>query len=318
MLLISCGSVLHNNSSNNIQIDSRKCYLRGQSALENGAVDSAEVNFQEALRLNPFFAPAYEGLGQTALKNGQYQNAEKLFNKALSLDPNWIPAKIGLLPVMIAEGAFDESLKESERLFCEINANNYNTKIRERLLNDVEYWRAAAIEKIGLRLADELGGSRRVKALMADSSVTRAEFTAVFAELFSREIRQFPAKKFDKPEDITDKIPQYEQIMTAIEFGIISAYPDNLFRPNHHLKRAEIALTIYKFLHISGAEFDTNRNIISDISPLSPIYTPLNRVVLSGVMLCDDRGRFNPDLTVSGYDLLQILFRLRKSIPELN
>ena len=67
--------------------DSWAKVLQGNIALERGLPEEAISHFKRALKLEPTFAPAYNGWGVALRKQNDYKAAEKTFRQALDLAP---------------------------------------------------------------------------------------------------------------------------------------------------------------------------------------------------------------------------------------
>ena len=70
----------------------KKLQAEGEELLKQKNLDAAQTKFQNALRSDPSFAPAYRGLGTIYEQHGDKQ-AVWLFNKYLELDPEAADAK---------------------------------------------------------------------------------------------------------------------------------------------------------------------------------------------------------------------------------
>jgi Flp pilus assembly protein TadD len=60
---------------------------RGRSLEKDGSADQAAVAYQEALKLDPQRADAYQRLARLRDQEGKFKESEELFQKALSLQP---------------------------------------------------------------------------------------------------------------------------------------------------------------------------------------------------------------------------------------
>ncbi len=314
---ISCKSTIEKNEDS-IKFETRSCYLQGKSCFNADSLDVAENHFQKALNINPFFAPAYEGLGLVAIKKGDYKKAELLLQKALAIDVNWIPAEIDMLQLNIKKGKFSQVIDDSEKIIMRLNSG-YNPRIRDQLIRETKHWKNMAIKGAKSSLIYKLGNWECLKSLKEKKEVSRAEFTASLMDVFSVKMVGMPIETSIKAEDLQADSLYYPQIMQAVKYRIVIPYPDGLFRSEHKMKRAEIALIINTFLKkISIYEKIPKENncTIVDIPALSPVYQPISRVVKRGIMLCQNESHFYPDNHVSGYELLQILFRLQQIIGK--
>jgi Flp pilus assembly protein TadD len=65
-------------------------------ALQAGDWTRAETAFRRALASNPFFLPAWNGLGIALRGSGREAEARVAFERALALNPHYAPAKRNL------------------------------------------------------------------------------------------------------------------------------------------------------------------------------------------------------------------------------
>jgi tetratricopeptide (TPR) repeat protein len=90
-------------------------YAKGWLANEQDELEQAASEYREALRLDPEFAEAYNGLGVTYLNQDDEEAAIESFRKALELSPNLIHARINLALAYFEQGQIDEAIRENER-----------------------------------------------------------------------------------------------------------------------------------------------------------------------------------------------------------
>ncbi|GEM_PF-583316 len=70
----------------------RECLVQGEALLERGRLDEALALLQEAVRLDPAYAPARNKLGVCYIRRGQQDLAQREFTAAVELDPQFAPA----------------------------------------------------------------------------------------------------------------------------------------------------------------------------------------------------------------------------------
>lgn len=78
-------SLLHNT----VETQARLAYARGMAALVAGDAATAQVWFQEALRLKPGWALPLNGMGRAAFQLSKFSQAEKHYREAARADPSW-------------------------------------------------------------------------------------------------------------------------------------------------------------------------------------------------------------------------------------
>jgi Tfp pilus assembly protein PilF len=69
---------------------------KGKSYFENGEYKSAELEFRNAIQIDPEFVDAYERLGETYLKLGDPRGAFREYSMVAKLDPENIDASLKL------------------------------------------------------------------------------------------------------------------------------------------------------------------------------------------------------------------------------
>ncbi len=101
----------------------------GWGLLQRGDLAGAEASFREALRLDPFHAPAMVMLGMVRLRQGRTANAAALLTEAVRLQPGVPETHNSLGTALFAQGRLDDAIAqfaEALRLrpdFAEARAN---------------------------------------------------------------------------------------------------------------------------------------------------------------------------------------------------
>ena len=85
--------------------------LRGVAYNATGKPDLALEDFDEAIKLNPFFVEALVNRGRTHLMAGQHERARVDLIEALKLAPNYIDALIVMSAVYSLQGNLDKSCR---------------------------------------------------------------------------------------------------------------------------------------------------------------------------------------------------------------
>jgi len=165
-------------------------YEEGRRLAEAGDVEAAKVQFERALKLDPDYAPAHNGLGSYYGNLGQYERALKLYEHAIRLDPGYITARTNRTSTLgrldrhdeaIAAAALDVQEFPNDIEFrvvlagARFNAHRYDEALSDcneliRLdptCSDTYYLRAYCLEAMGdsaaaeesVSQAEQLGGS---------------------------------------------------------------------------------------------------------------------------------------------------------------
>lgn len=85
--------------------------LHYSNQLYPNQLDSAVTALQNAVKLDPTFAKAYERLGSVLARQKKSQEAEKAFRQAIQLDPKLRGAYRSLRDILQTQGKFDEAYR---------------------------------------------------------------------------------------------------------------------------------------------------------------------------------------------------------------
>ena len=80
-----------------------------------GKLKEAIAACQQAIRVNPNFAPAYNTLGNILQANSQIEAAMRAYSRSLQLSPNFFPAWANLGSLQDRQGYLDEAVASYER-----------------------------------------------------------------------------------------------------------------------------------------------------------------------------------------------------------
>jgi hypothetical protein len=81
-----------------------------------------------------------------------------------------------------------------------------------------------------------------------NNSVTRAEFAAIIAKVFTQ-----PSKRAYVPfTDVPTNHWAANAIKGAYETGFLSGYPDRTFRPNHRIARGDVLVALVNGLDLAA------------------------------------------------------------------
>jgi hypothetical protein len=83
-----------------------------------------------------------------------------------------------------------------------------------------------------------------------DANMTRAEYAALLTKAFNPEATREAATFSDLPEDFWG----YVAVQTAYKGGFVSGYPDNTFKPNENIQRAQVLVSLVNGLGLSGGD----------------------------------------------------------------
>ena len=84
-------------------------FEKGEIYLQKGEYKSAELEFRNAIQIDPEFVDAYERLGETYLKLGDPRGAFREYTRVAKLDPENINAALKLATFYLLGKQTDES-----------------------------------------------------------------------------------------------------------------------------------------------------------------------------------------------------------------
>jgi tetratricopeptide (TPR) repeat protein len=90
-------------------------FSSGDAARNQGNYDQAIVDYNEAVRLDPKYAAAYNSRGLTYYKKGDYDRAIADYNQALALDPNFADAYCNRGAAYLAKGNYDRAIADCDQ-----------------------------------------------------------------------------------------------------------------------------------------------------------------------------------------------------------
>ena len=92
--------------------EKKKAHLKkGEAYFDKGEYESAELEFRNAIQIDPEFVDAYLKLGETYLKLGKPQNAFREYRMVAQLDPDNRDALLKLATFYMLGRKIDEAVK---------------------------------------------------------------------------------------------------------------------------------------------------------------------------------------------------------------
>lgn len=121
-------------SCSNKEQQAQKHYKKGFEFHNQGALDQAAQEYQEAIKLNPNLSEAYMNLGAIYVAKKDYQEASQQFKKVIELNYFNTKAHYNLGMVYIYQGDKDKANEEIEilRSFGSELADNLQKKMVEQ------------------------------------------------------------------------------------------------------------------------------------------------------------------------------------------
>jgi Tfp pilus assembly protein PilF len=96
--------------------------------LQNGNVDGAIAEYQNALQINPNVAEAHYNLGVAFLQTGKVDDALNQFQAALKINPAFAAASVTLGEVYFQQGRLDAAIPQFQKAL-QINADNVQAQM---------------------------------------------------------------------------------------------------------------------------------------------------------------------------------------------
>lgn len=146
----------------------------GNSLLAQQQYSSAQVAFEESIRLQPQDARAYNGLGKALDRLGRSNEAEVLFRAALALNPEFGDAACNLGEILLDIGDIDASIECFERAVSlePRNVHFYWNLVLSRL-GSIDEQKLADMERLHDEV-DTLPRTQRIELHFALASVYEA------------------------------------------------------------------------------------------------------------------------------------------------
>ncbi len=110
VLLVSVFAVAQEAQKSDTEIQAKKLYNEGLSALKTGKTSEAIAKFSEAVKLDPTLAVAHYALGIAYKRKKDYVNAEKAYQQAIKHDPQMDKAYIALGLLQTQMRKFNEAI----------------------------------------------------------------------------------------------------------------------------------------------------------------------------------------------------------------
>ena len=144
-----------------------------------------------------------------------------------------------------------------------------------------------------------------------DNDITRAEFVAVI----NRMLDNTTSSTKNMFTDVASNDWYYEDILKAINLGIINGYEDGTFKPNDNITREDAILVISR---LNGLENATSNLIPSDINSASDyareaVFKLYNLRIVRG----DENGKINPHNNITRAEAVTIIERTYNTINNL-
>jgi tetratricopeptide (TPR) repeat protein len=298
--------------------------------------EQAEKNIDKSLSEDGDWVPAVVARGRLYAAKEKWEDSIEEFEDALD-DINDSKSKFDKKSVRMDAlyhmgGSYREWGKyiEAQTTFQKILAiDNTNVKASKAIKELAEYQAAVA------------GQSPELQKIARQKEVTRSDVAVLFVtelpleKIFRKSPRkqaiQFKApeggimgKKEDEgmakrtlPADVPDNHWARSFIEEALQTGIIEVFPDETYRPEEKVNRAEFAKLIEHFLVKAWddkkleTEFFGSTSPFADVLNTAPVFNSVMVVSTRGIIPGFEDGTYGPLKAVSGAESLNIIRRLK-------
>ncbi len=173
------------------------------------------------------------------------------------------------------------------------------------------HWAAAICNEMGARMVVE---ENSPTAFGPDQVVTRLDYTKTIVAALGLGNRG----SLEKFEDITPSQSSFGVVATALEYGLISGYSDNTFRPENYVTRQEAAALTVRAMEFAGLQVAysaeelqdelqgfTDAEQIGDWARRSAAICAKHELIVG-----NDLGQFSPTSNITKAELAAIIMRM--------
>jgi len=246
-------------------------FERGKTAYKSGNIEDAVRLLKNSLEINPDYAPAAEFLGLSYLEKGDIDTAGDTFSKVLMLNAYSTRARMGIGRVYMARKNYEKAL-EAFDLVIQLDDHHAEAHFyRGVALNEMEYSFISKTSFIRAIMCDEsyrptISGmipiespdigklfKKEYLAIERSEKITRAQLAAVLVTIIQNNSvlsRNVTGARFTPPQltegklqvaDTAGNMWARSEIETAVKAGLMELYPDNTFRPESNVAKADFA-----------------------------------------------------------------------------
>ncbi|MCP4723788.1 MAG: tetratricopeptide repeat protein [bacterium] len=253
------------------------CFNEAKNRFNNNDFDEAEALLEKCLELNPGYSPASILFGDIYLAQNQLEMALVKFQQALSQNAYSVTARTGIGRIYLNRGDLDRALDEFENII-KIEPNNpepyfykgviLNQHSRE-FLSVTSFVRAINLDESYRKTVEEIIPitDPRISKLFKNeflqientNAVTRSDVAALIGSVFNtgRVYNEGP-EQFKTPDELAAEIQNtsigdvpeghwaYDEIILAVNSGLIELFPDGAFKPDQIVIKADFASVLQK------------------------------------------------------------------------
>lgn len=162
-------------------------------------------------------------------------------------------------------------------------------------------------------LEQGLAGGYHDGTFRPNNQVSRAEFI-VFA---NRAYKIKPVTSRVEFSDVPESAWYYEYVLSAVQAGIVSGYPDRTFRPQNYITRQEAAVILARLIDLETGGEDT-QEFKDDKDIAAWARESVRAVSKAGIMGGYPDGTFRPNNFITRAETIVVLELGRVFIKEIN
>lgn len=205
--------------------DPQQFIQAGKSLYDKGDMESARVQFKNALQINPKLADAYYGLALLEEKKQDWKSMFGALQETVALDPNHLDAQVKLGQLYMLQGQLDKA-KEAATVALKLNPADINALIFQSALLFREGKNAEALQQIQQVLAKDAGNSDAIVSLVSILSADKRYDESLAALNGSIESNPDNIALWLMKIRILTELKQFDEVTADFE-KLVALHPDN-------------------------------------------------------------------------------------------
>lgn len=205
--------------------DPQQFIQAGKSLYDKGDMESARVQFKNALQINPKLADAYYGLALLEEKKQDWKAMFGALQETVTLDPNHLDAQVKLGQLYMLQGQLDKA-KEAAATALKLNPEDTNALIFQSALLFRDGKNAEALQQIQQVLAKDPSNSDAIVSLVSILAADKRYDESLAA--LNRGIESNPDNiaLWLMKIRIKTELKQFDEVTADFE-KLIALHPDN-------------------------------------------------------------------------------------------
>ncbi len=274
---------------------------RAAADREAGRYEAALAALAQARTLAPGSPTVLRELARVDIARGAFDDAEARAREALAIDPGDAETHAVLGDVLEAQGR----LRDAAAAYA-----------RAVELDPRPAWRSRAAT---LRSAADLATlPAEYRSLSTAASVTRGQLAALLGIRLESLLARAPRRVTVVLTDVRRHWAA-PWILPVTRAGLMEAMPNHTFQPGTVVRRADLAVVIWRALQLAAADrpaevnrWRAARAVPSDVPPTHLAHGAVAAVLAAGAMSAAEDGQFRPSQVVSGAEALAAVARVEQ------